>query len=760
METLKFPPRTAGAWAAAVMLPAALVLWLAASGWARQAPAPGAAITDITLTKTVEVYSYEDLTFTIDTYSVRPGDNLANILKGRGLLPKEPDPAREAQIMRLVGELNPVIANLDQIATGQTLYLPSAAGVEQPPAPAAPDPGQDFAQVVTYELGQPDQSPARVVVRRQEVPEERLQPGEYALARDPRPAVRPPFQGADAAPAPSGDGADDGRTAPAAASRPAAQAASPPAAPGNDGPTGVAEDGTIYRTVTIRRGDTLERLLRREGLDRDLIYRHLIRLTVALNPGLRNPNLIVAGAELRIPIGGAGVPATAAARRTAPARGDQAAPASRTAQAAARSGRGTAPPAGERYSTPTRRLPAAAMPTADSVNARSAYGIIFTRLGEAMVAKGRLFLPLDEPPHFDIDTAKVPVLELNNGRKVVLDLASQLPADLVKRFTARYQEYQVFQPARREPFEKGLERLLAMCAYYRVYGKSQSFEGGRDVRLKLSADWLIWPNPDSWNRGQPTVLNLAPAADNGTPPAWLAFLADHGIQVIDLHQGRLVAGSGKSPTPVNNFTVIEVDNSPSSFAASLVRSLGYSPRFGVRVDAVRGRVVTGGAEASEGNPPVFWETESGRNILEYGDLSQEDLELLRRNGFNIISSGQDVQAILKVVLASEKIELGRDLVLNGDSSGGPSISLTITGQSFKFNGRSYLFTQVALPDNMTSLDPNQNVVVLRFRPMAASPAPQGQAPAPAPAGAVQPGATGTIVGASPAGGAIAVEDIN
>ena len=286
------------------------------------------------------------------------------------------------------------------------------------------------------------------------------------------------------------------------------------------------------------------------------------------------------------------------------------------------------------------------------------------------------------------------------------------------------------------------------------------------MRRKISSDWLVWPNAYIWNRGQPTVVNLAPAADNGTPRAWLSFLSDHGIQVIDLFQGQLVVPGGKLPTPVNNFTIIEVDDNPSAFAAALVRSLGYSPRLGVRVEQARGRVITGGAEAGAANPPVFWETETGRNILEYGDLSQEDLEILRKNEFNVISSGKDIQAILKTILSNQKIELGQDLVLNGDSSGGPAITLTIAGQSFKFNGRSYLFTPVGLPDNMTSLDPNQNVVVLRYKPgqsaSAGAPADANDASSPQAAAAPKapsPQGEEAIVGASPSDGAITVEDI-
>ena len=441
------------------------------------------------MTKTVEVYSYEDLTFTIDTYSVRQGDNIASILRGRGLWPEKGDSQREAQLLRLVGDLNPVIANLDQISPGQTLYLPAPGEPEPEPAIGSPEQGEDFAGVVTYELGQPDQTPARVVVRRPSLPEtppeEELGEGEYRLATgEPQPIPEPriPFQatlqgtqpgtGQNASPegtssnSPSqgasqldSSAGDDNQSVPLAPPKAPARAASQT----NEGPTGVAEDGTVYRTVKVRKGDTLEKLLRREGLDRDLIYKHLLKFTVSLNPGLKNPNMIIIGAELRIPIagdylaslGGGSMAAAVAAPAVKTQRGASRDAASKEAGSGSAKADATAshaPSAGEKYSTPTKRLPAAAMPSADSVSARSVFGIIFTRLGEKLTSKGRLFLPLEEPPHFDVDTAKLPILELNNGRKIVLDLSASLSADLVKRFTTRYNEYQVFQPERREAF--------------------------------------------------------------------------------------------------------------------------------------------------------------------------------------------------------------------------------------------------------------------------------------------------------------------
>jgi hypothetical protein len=367
--------------------------------------------------------------------------------------------------------------------------------------------------------------------------------------------------------------------------------------------------------------------------------------------------------------------------------------------------------------------------------------VLFTRLGEAVVSRGRLFLPMDEPPHYDYDMSEIPVIELKNGRKVVLDLQRRLKADFITRFRGRYPEYMVFQPQPKEPMAKALDRLWPLCGYYRVYGRDKAFEGGRDLKIKISADWLVWPSADDWNKGQPRVINLAPAPDDGTPEPWVKFLADHNIIVTDLYAGELLAETPRREAPVNNFTVIDVSRAgPSAFAAALVKSFGFSPRVGVKVDMEKGRVTTGG-ESLDGNgtPAVYWDTGKERTILEYGGFPTEELAALRQTGVRVISSARDVQSVLKSILASQGIELNGPLVLNGSSSGGPSIALTIAGESFKWSGRSYLFTPVKLPSNMTGLDPSQTVVVLRYDAAAIPAAKPAAAP---PAEAAGPGAPG------------------
>jgi biotin carboxyl carrier protein len=668
---------------------------------------------------------------------------------------------REAQLLRLVSELNPAIANLDLISPGQNLYLPITKIEPQ----MEPELNDDFEEVVTYELTQPKQSPATIVVRSQTgqgkaaaKADEPLPEGAYALKLDgqedlndnnnqeltPANNNTPQFAEASYVTSTQRQTNTQRRTNPKN-TKPKTRKSSSSYGSGNDGPVESHSDGTLYRVVRVKNGDTLEKILRREGLDPNLIYRQYVKLTVALNPNLYDPDLIIAGAELKIPVGGSGsyydsyetddfstddlLYAQAGSDTVTDAssyNNSSANNASNTGKISSNSQKrgvknvtpgGTPVAVASKYRVDTKRLPSAPLPTADSQNARTVLSVIFTRLGETVSSKGRRFLPLDEPPHFDVDTANVPVIDLKNGRHIILDLNRSLSPEFINRFRAKYSEYMIFQPSRGEAMDKALERLWPMCGYYRVYTKDKAFEGGRDVKLSISSNWLVWPTAEDWNKGQPYIINLAPSQDNGTPLPWITFLADHNIHVIDLFGGQLLAGSSKGATPVNNFTVIDVESdNPSAFAAALIKSFGFSPRIGVKVDLVAGRITTGGETINPGYaPPVFWEAGSTKTILEYGDLSTEDLKALRSNGFEIISSAKDSQSVLKSILATLKIKLGGPLVLNGDSSGGPSIKLTINGQTFHFNDRTYLFTTVSLPNNLTSLDPNQNVVVLKYK---------------------------------------------
>ncbi|UQZ88087.1 hypothetical protein C4J81_02210 [Deltaproteobacteria bacterium Smac51] len=624
----------------------------------------------ITLTKVVEVYEFEDLKVSVDQYQVNRGDSLVKILKSRGIVASSGD---EARMMRLVRSLNPELTDLNKIQPGQVLNLPAelkdetidaeetAAASE--PAPELVDPATVTRMVKVYERTQPEQQPAKVVVMRHT-------PGEGTVET--------------ATPAPTlsmGEEQTGGSPQPVQAGGPAGNGLNFPS--GNHGPLAVEPDsGVVYRTVKIRRGDTLERLLRREGMDNDLIYAHLLKVTLKLNPEIKSQDMIFAGAELRIPAAGDYLAGLAGVN-----------PEAVKAAALARS-EGRRPEAADDGRAGALKLPSATVETG-----KTTLGLIFTRLGAGVDTRGRLVLPVGSDS-IEFNTTEFPVIELPDDRRVVIDLESRLPRQTVNQLREKFPNYQVFRTKRGERLEKALDKLWPLCGYFRVYKKDRTYEGGTDIKLKIAADWMIWPTRQAWNSGQPLVINLASGADRKTAPAWKTFLSGHGIGVMDLFQGTVIPDEPQAASEELKITRLS-ENNPSLAAAELVRLLGGEPKVGVQLD----RVPSAGEGQPELTAPVLWEHGSRQVVVEFGELSAEAVKTMREAGYRVVSAQAGQENVIKAVIEGFGLAPKEALVLNAPA-GGPVMSLSIKGLLVSAdNERDIFFTGLDMPSGIAGLVP-------------------------------------------------------
>ena len=629
-------------------------------------PEAGGPASTITLTKVVPVYEFGDLR--VDQYRVVSGDTLAKILKARGLGGAGADRDR---LMRLVRELNPELRDLNRLAVGQTLKLPGA-GPAAGPAASVPLPSPGTETVKVYERTQANQRAARVVVRRHRI--DALTPAESEAA------------GAAAAGA-------SGPEAPAASAPPPASAEAGPLdfPSGNAGP--LARDSAsrvVYRAVKVRPGDTLERLLRREGMPRKAIYNQLLKITMNLNPEIKNPDFILAGAELRIPA--AGDYLTAAGLDPLEVR-----------EAALAINQRRRPP-------PVRLAASAAenarrLPEEEAEAAKNTLGLVFTRLGDRVENQGGLRLA-GEGGILELDTRNYPVVYTRSGARLVLDLGSTLPRSALAALRA--QKFQVFRTRRGEPLDRALDRLWPLCGYYRVYTKERTYEGGGDIRLSISADWMVWPTEETWNSGQPLALNKVAPGGRGTDPAWGRFLHEHGLMVLDLDRSfirpvREAAAAG--PGPVSPVTTLDSAN-PRFLAAELVRLLGAEPRLAAPVEIKNGQarqIIVA---------PLYWEAGGRLVVLDFGELSADEASGLSRNGFRVMTATLNPEAVIEAVLAGFGLDARENLVLTAPA-GGPRMSLTIHGRLVTLPAarRKCLLTYAALPQGLVRLlDPELKII--------------------------------------------------
>jgi len=623
--------------------------------------AGGLAGSTITMTKVVLVDEFGNPQ--VDLYQVASGDTLAKILKARGLGGGRADQAR---LMRLVRELNPELHDLNRLAVGQTLKLPLAdVGEAAGPAASAPLPSPGTETVKVYERTQANQQAARVVVRRHQID------------------ASTPAESEAAGPAASLASGPEARAA--SAPVPAEAGGGPLYFPsGNPGP--LARDlssQVVYRKVKIRSGDTLERLLRREGMPRRAIYNQLLKITMNLNPEIKNPDFILAGAELRIPA--AGDYLTAAGLDPLEVR-----------EAALAINQGRRPP-------PVSLAAGAAesarqLPEEEAEAAKNTLGLIFTRLGDRVENQGGLRLAGEGGEVWELDTRQHPVVYTRSGAKLVLDLGSTLPLSALAAL--RSQKFQVFRTRRGEPLDRALDRLWPLCAYYRVYTKERTYEGGGDIRLRISADWMIWPTEETWNSGQPLVFNKVARGGRGTDQSWVRFLNDHGLVVLDLYRSflrpiRETAADG--PGPVSSVTTLDSAN-PRFLAAELVRLLGAEPRLAAPLEIKKGparQIVTA---------PLYWEAGGNLVVLDFGELSADDAEGLSRNGFRVMAASLNPEAVIESVLIGFGLKTQENLVLTAPP-GGPRMSLTIRGRlvTLPTDRRKCFLTYATLPQGLARL---------------------------------------------------------
>ena len=610
----------------------------------------------ITLTKKVEVYDLEETNGAVDQYQVKRGDSVLKILQKRGLLRGG---VSDEKLLDMVRRLNPNVKNLNTINVGENLNLPSAGAGKTPALPAV-------KAAATSPPG--DALPAAQVARQ----------------------------------APLGASA----TSPAS---PTSPTSAPGFLSGNAGPLATEPNSqVVYRTVKIRPGDTLEKLLRREGMDVEMIYSHLLKTTRRLNPNMNNTDLIYAGAELKIPAAGAylqnlaGVdPQAVKIAAAAQAQGNPTMDPEDLARinpASYQQAQVEAPYVSKPKAPVITESPQVAKSTKVE-KMQTTLGLVFTRLGAKITSRGNVQVKAGAET-INIDTAQFPMVETASGSRIILDIGSRMAPEVTAILKKNPTIYHVFSTSPTESLGKALERLWPMCNYYRVYNRTNTYEGGGDVKLKISADWIIWPTEAAWKAGQPVVINRLASENQRTSPQWSSFLEANGFTMVDIYQNAISdpPQEGKSSSGQAKWNIVELNPRYSTlFAAEIIKAMGGKPEMGPRIKVSRGP-----EKDTPISVPLMWKVGNTQVLLDFGDIPRGTIDILRQDGYRVLTVELETESIIKGVLEGFQAKVQDELVLRapGDS---PKMSITVKGWNVTYAGRKSFITKTYLPPALLSL---------------------------------------------------------
>jgi hypothetical protein len=159
---------------------------------------------------------------------------------------------------------------------------------------------------------------------------------------------------------------------------------------------------------------------------------------------------------------------------------------------------------------------------------------IFTLIGEEWVNTGEHYIPLSSGGQINLKADAFPILNLQNGNRIVVDLHNELPERMSQVISSNWPNYRVVHLDNQDDLRGALNRIFPLCGFQRLYHSGEPLELVSDIRLQITADWIIVPAPAPPGGKEQTILiNLTDPSGSRIPYELSDFLAAQGVKVVE-----------------------------------------------------------------------------------------------------------------------------------------------------------------------------------------------------------------------------------
>ena len=467
----------------------------------------------------------------------------------------------------------------------------------------------------------------------------------------------------------------------------------------------------VVERYTIRHGDHLWQILRKRHLLDRKDFPELLNILKSLNPTLQNLSEIEPGDTVIIPLditSNIGPPSV---------------PEKMTEVAGAREGPETQKPEGDiviekekeqPIEVPTEMTPLSGSATTTLAQDRASISHqleeIFTQMGEEWVETGQHFIPIRSGGEVNLKADSYPIINLSNGNRVIVDLKQDLPEKISHLITSSWKNYRIVSLTETDDLRSALGKILTACDYKKIFRDGEPFEIGKDISIRITADWIVEPNIGLPNESENVIIiTLIDGPNSGTPPEIKKYLKSLGILVVDYP-------AAKDPADANNAKVIMLKTGQDRFnlIEMLLNLADQSFSKKTEIPIYRG-------QKTDFNLTIkadFLFNKNGRDyIIDLTGLGSDIISLLRQHQFSVLSipEEKDPSLILPMVLDFIGVE----------SSSGPhsfwtarrgeqkNIKITLPGTRFQdHKGQNIFATPLELPEEIINFLSGKGYTIL------------------------------------------------
>jgi len=342
---------------------------------------------------------------------------------------------------------------------------------------------------------------------------------------------------------------------------------------------------------------------------------------------------------------------------------------------------------------------------------------VFTQMGEEWIQSGQHFIPLQSGGQVNLNANAYPILNLENGTRIIVDLFHELPEKMAQLIPATWNNYKVTHLAEKDDLKDALKKILPLCAYREIYPANEPLKLTGDITFNITADWIIQLYDEPSDKPVKFLaITLLENPAQATPAGIKTLLAGLGIKVIEF------PGSAEEPvsaaeTGADN--LIAGADSAAGLLETLFTLLGYS--FSKDQD-----IPVYSSQKSDFNltfkADFLLHLNDQDYIIDLTGLSPEVSALLKEHRFAVLSLAEEKEplSLVKKLLAFFKVpmEAQPKPLPAADRAETKNIKINIPGLTFAdAGGQTVLATPFTLPDALNRILAQKGIKVLSLSPL-------------------------------------------
>ena len=329
---------------------------------------------------------------------------------------------------------------------------------------------------------------------------------------------------------------------------------------------------------------------------------------------------------------------------------------------------------------------------------------IFNQMGEEWVDVGDQYIPLKAGGQIHLKADSFPVLHLQSGIQLIIDLKNELSEDISQLILDDWENYEIVHLAADDNLTTAMDKILAASHYYKILKFGEQFKiRSENIGISIVGDWVIMPHRGEKNIPEKiAVISLINSSSEQTPKMIRAYLEKLGIKIIDF-SGFHVPEDMKEEIPVHNKINIE-KNIDFPLPTLLLNLAGQPFSTHVKIPVYQG-------EGSGFNlliqADLFFNRKGKDCIIDTTGLSPAIVTLLKKHQFLVLSLADEnnLNRITKLILDFLDISFDSEphQFLTADRDETRNITITVPGVSFyDQKGKHILATDKKVPAEIVS----------------------------------------------------------